>query len=138
MKQLRSFSKKYYLRQIVACWTIAAMLFALVPARVVQADPLPGQLPQGFELVTGAAVPDYSGGGLYIRNIADGTIIKWNGGFNLGSATFTEFQLINAGQNVLNRDVTGNMSQIYGTLTANGGVWIINPAGIVFCQRRCK
>ncbi len=120
------------MRQIVACWMMFSMLLTFTPTRVAQADPPPFQLPQGFELVTGDAVPDYSGGGLYIKNIADGTIIHWTGGFNIGAWTFADFQMLTAGQNCLNRDVTGNMSQIYGRLTSNGGVWIINPAGIVF------
>ncbi|MCE2916969.1 MAG: filamentous hemagglutinin N-terminal domain-containing protein, partial [Rubrivivax sp.] len=33
---------------------------------------------------------------------------------------------------LLNRVVGDNPSQIYGSLTANGGVWLINPRGIVF------
>jgi filamentous hemagglutinin family protein len=132
MRKLRKISKEYYLRQIVACWTICSMMLLFAPTRIAMADPPPFQLPQGYELVTGAATPDYSGGGLYIRNLADGTIIKWKEGFNIGSSTFTDFQFITAGGRVLNRDVTGNMSQIYGMLTANGSVWIINPAGVIF------
>jgi filamentous hemagglutinin family protein len=134
MVRIRNISKKYYFRQIVACWLICSMLLTITPTRLVMADPPSGQLPEGWEVVTGSVGDfDYSTlNELHIRNIADGTIIIWHRGFNIGSEAWTEFQLINAGQNVLNRDVTGSMSQIYGKLTSNGGVWILNPAGIVF------
>jgi len=133
MEKVRKISKKYYLRQIVACWLMCWMVFGSSIAGAITPPP-PGALPEGWEVVTGS-VGDFDYGTineLHIRNIANGTIIKWNEGFNIGSAAWTEFQLINEGQNVLNQDVTGNLSQIYGTLTANGGVFIVNPAGIVF------
>jgi len=133
MKKLRKISKEYYLRQIVACWLVFYM-FLGIPAQIAMAAPAPGQLPQGWEVVTGTVGGfDYSTTNeLHIMNITNGTIIKWHDGFNIGSAAWTEFQLINAGAAVMNRDVTGNMSEIYGRLTANGRVFIINPAGIVF------
>ncbi len=134
MRQLRSLPRKYYVRQVIACWMMCFMLLGMTPVRIAKADLPPGQLPAGWEVVTGSVGGfDYSTTNeLHIRNIANGTIIKWNGGFNIGSSAWTEFQLINSGASVLNRDVTGSMSQIYGKLTSNGQVWIVNPAGVLF------
>ncbi len=134
MRQLRSLLRKYYVRQVIACWMMCFMLLGMTPVRIAKANLPPGQLPAGWEVVTGSVGGfDYSTTNeLHIRNIANGTIIKWNGGFNIGSAAWAEFQLINSGASVLNRDVTGNMSQIYGRLTSNGQVWIVNPAGVLF------
>ncbi len=126
-------SKKYYLRQIVACWLMCYMLFCFgMPVRVAMADPAPGALPDGFVLVAGTGSPGTIGNTMLIQNISNGAIFRWDGGFNIGELATVNFDFSTAGSSVLNRDVTGNMSEIYGNMIANGNVWIVNPAGIVF------
>ena len=59
-------------------------------------------------------------------------VVEWSS-FNVGSAARVDFAQPNAQSVLLNRVVggTGN-SQIYGSLTANGRIFIVNPFGIYF------
>ena len=131
MEKLRKLAKRYYFRQVVCCWMIFSMAFIL-PLRIAMANPLPSALPDGFVLVEGTGIPGTTGNTMLIQNISNGAIFRWDGGFNIGELSTVDFAFINAGSSVLNRDVTGNMSEIYGTLLANGNVFIVNPAGVVF------
>ncbi len=136
MRSIRKISRKYYVRQIIACWMVSLILFGMMPLQVARAGVDSGQLPQGWEVVAGSVGDfDYSNANqLYIRNITNGTIIKWDGGFNIGADALAAFEFINAGGAVLNRDLTGSLSQIAGQLTANGRVFIVNPAGVIFAS----
>jgi filamentous hemagglutinin family protein len=65
---------------------------------------------------------------------ADNTIINWNGGFNIpenGTVRFDRGLGLKAA--VLNRDLSGNPSQILGTLSSgsNVAVWVMNGSGIM-------
>ncbi|WP_203468994.1 filamentous hemagglutinin N-terminal domain-containing protein [Dechloromonas sp. TW-R-39-2] len=63
---------------------------------------------------------------------APGTIINWQQ-FSIAAGETVHFAQASAGSAVLNR-VTGTnaTSQIRGTLTSNGVVFLINPSGIIF------
>ena len=72
-----------------------------------------------------------------INQTTKNAIINW-GTFNIGANASLNFVQPNSTSAVLNR-VTGpnvngvkNLSQIYGNLTANGQVYLINPNGILF------
>ena len=132
MEKVRKISKEYYLKEIMCYWLVFYMLFCFgMPMRVAWAPPPP--LPQGYELLGGGSdLPDYVPNSMYLRNIENGTIVRWNEGFNIAGSHLAAFEFITAGSSIMNRDETGNMSNILGTLNANGNVWIINPAGIVF------
>jgi len=131
MKKLRKISKEYCLRQIICYWLVFYMLLG-IPAQIALAPP--PVLPQGYELLGGGSdLPDYgTSDAMYLRNIANGTIVRWNGGFNINGGQLAQFEFITDGSSIMNRDETGNLSNIFGTLNANGNVFIINPAGIVF------
>jgi filamentous hemagglutinin family protein len=59
-------------------------------------------------------------------------VIEWSS-FNVGSAARVDFQQPNAQSVLLNRVVGGSgNSQIYGALTANGNIFIVNPFGVYF------
>jgi filamentous hemagglutinin family protein len=68
---------------------------------------------------------------LHISGIANGTVINWEN-FDIGSAALTEFHQGDIDHAVLNRIAGGDMTRIFGTLEANGRVFIVNPAGIFF------
>ena len=57
--------------------------------------------------------------------------MRWNT-FNIGSAARVQFDQPGSNSVVLNRVVSANPSEIYGTLSANGKVFLVNPSGIVF------
>jgi filamentous hemagglutinin family protein len=60
---------------------------------------------------------------------ANGTIINWNS-FNIGAGNTVRFNQASSTSRVLNRVTGGNPSQIAGTLSSNGIVYLTNSAGI--------
>jgi len=133
MEKVRKISKKYYLRQVMACWMACWMVFGTSAAMAV-APPPPGALPTGENVVAGS-VDDFirMGANLDITEVAHKTIIEWDS-FSIGADALTEFHFQNPGINpaVLNRIMLANPSLIFGKLNADGRVFIVNPAGIVF------
>ncbi len=100
------------------------------PASVVQTQ-------QSGVLGSILGAPDVSnpGGNLKVVLNSRNTVIDWNG-FNIPedkSADFQKSSLIPGGAAVLNRDVSGNASQLLGKLTSGSdvAVWVYNPNGIL-------
>ena len=60
----------------------------------------------------------------------DQTVIHWNS-FSIDKGERVQFVQPNAQAHVVNHVVSNHLSEIYGTLEANGHVYLINPAGIV-------
>lgn len=90
----------------------------------VQANPV------GEQVVAGAAGFERVGGALTITQGTDRAVINWNS-FSIGAGEITKFVQPNSSSAVLNRVITANNpSAIYGTLQANGQVYLINPAGV--------
>src|SRR5256886_1557338 len=89
--------------------------------------------PEGGTVVGGAATIQGQGGPAVIVNQSSSSaIINWNT-FNIGVRESVRFNQPGASSVVLNR-VTGGLgpSEILGTLTANGRVFVINRDGILF------
>ncbi len=135
MANIRRISKKYYLRQIVACFMVYLMLFGL-PAQVVLAvnPPATNALPSGGTVPVGYGSANFTynpGNNLTIGSLATQTVINWDN-FDIGSLSTVNFSDF-ANYAVLNR-VTGNTGPtgIYGGLSANGTIFVINTRGIVF------
>lgn len=60
---------------------------------------------------------------------ANHSVIDWQG-FSIGSNARVEFVQPSAGSTSINRVVTGNPSALFGTLSSNGRLVLVNPAGI--------
>src|SRR5204863_9515157 len=89
--------------------------------------------PEGGTVVGGAATIQGQGGAAVIVNQSSSSaIINWNT-FNIGARESVRFNQPGSSSVVLNR-VTGGLgpSEILGTLTANGRVFLINRDGILF------
>jgi filamentous hemagglutinin family protein len=75
-----------------------------------------------------------SDGNLNVNLRANSTVIDWNG-FNIPENKTANFENGTFSRNiaVLNRDVSGNASQLLGKLTSDPGVavWVYNPNGIL-------
>jgi len=85
--------------------------------------------PLGEQVVGGAAGfsrPDAAT--LIVNQHTDRAVINWNS-FSIANGELTKFVQPNSTSSVLNRVVTGNPSQIYGSLQGNGQVFLINPGG---------
>ena len=90
-------------------------------------------LPTGGTVQAGSATIDQpSAQQMIIQQTTEKAIIDWQG-FGIGSAEQVDFQLSQgAGGVTLNRVTGNNVSQIFGKLTSNGNLWLINPNGILF------
>jgi len=86
--------------------------------------------PSGAQVAAGAASFNTAGRTLTVTN-TPGTIINWQS-FSIGTGATTHFQQQSALSAVLNRVVGSDPSQILGTLSSNGRVFLVNPHGIVF------
>ncbi|MBI5900474.1 MAG: filamentous hemagglutinin N-terminal domain-containing protein, partial [Rhodocyclales bacterium] len=79
-------------------------------------------------VVSGTATFSQSGTRLTVTN-SNGAIINWDK-FSIKAGETTHFAQPSVSSAVLNR-VLNDPSAIYGTLSSNGRVWLINPAGIM-------
>jgi len=86
--------------------------------------------PTGGQVVGGAASISSSGSTLNINQSTDRAIINWQS-FSIANGETTQFNQPGTSSAALNRVVGANLSEIYGTLNANGKVYLINPNGIV-------
>ena len=86
-------------------------------------------LPTGPAVVNGAASVSQNGNVLSVTN-SNGAILNWQK-FGIAANEAVRFNQSSASSSVLNRVVGPDPSQIYGQLTSNGRVWLINPAGIL-------
>ena len=89
-------------------------------------------LPTGNQTVAGTAtVTASSPSSMVINQGSQNAVINWQG-FGIGSGESVVFKQPNAGAVALNRVLGSDPSQIYGSLTANGQVFLVNPNGILF------
>jgi filamentous hemagglutinin family protein len=65
-----------------------------------------------------------------VNQNTDRAVINWNS-FSIANGELTRFVQPSSSSAVLNRVVTANPSAIYGTLQANGNVYLINPGGVL-------
>ncbi|MFA5123856.1 filamentous hemagglutinin N-terminal domain-containing protein, partial [Zavarzinia sp.] len=79
-------------------------------------------------VVSGSASFNQAGGVLTVTN-SNGAIIDWDK-FSIQLGEITRFVQPSASSAVFNR-VLGEPSPIYGKLSSNGRVWLVNPAGII-------
>jgi len=88
-------------------------------------------LPTGGTVVKGAATIEQSGASQVITQTSQKAIINWQD-FSVGADGSVNFVQPNASAIVLNRVIGSSRSNIYGKLTANGQVFIVNPNGVYF------
>ena len=86
--------------------------------------------PSGEQVIQGQASFSRTGNTLTIKQSTQRAIINWQS-FSIDKGELTQFKQPNANAAVLNRVVSGNPTEIFGTLKANGQVFLINPNGIV-------
>lgn len=111
----------------------AALSLALIAQTAYAAPPVPGALPTGGQVVAGQAAISQAGSAMTIQQGSDRAILNWNN-FSIGSGASVNFQQPSASAVALNRVVGADPSAIYGSLTANGQVFLINPNGVLFGQ----
>ncbi len=95
------------------------------------ADPAATALPSGGKVAAGSAQITQSGTQMTIDQTSPRAVINWQG-FDVGHEAEVNIKQPNRRAAVLNRVTTPRPSQINGKVKANGQVFIVNPAGIVF------
>jgi len=89
-------------------------------------------LPIGEQLIAGQATVSRTGTArLDIRQGSPNAILNW-GAFSIGRGETVAVQQPGASSVLLNRVTGGQPSEILGSLTANGRVFLVNPGGILF------
>lgn len=111
---------------------LAAGLALLAQAALAQA-PAPGALPTGAQVLAGQAAISQAGNTLTIQQATNQAILNWQS-FNIGSQAAVNFQQPSASAVALNRVIGSDPSAIYGALSANGQVFLVNPNGVLFGQ----
>ncbi|MDE0854499.1 MAG: filamentous hemagglutinin N-terminal domain-containing protein, partial [Nevskia sp.] len=88
--------------------------------------------PSGGVVVGGSAtIGKPAPNGTVINQTSNSAIINWQQ-FNIGSGDYVQFIQPSSSSVVLNRIIGGSPSSIFGDLSANGRVFLINPNGILF------
>ena len=88
-------------------------------------------LPQGGTVAAGAAEIAQTQAEMAIRQATESAVINWNS-FNIGAGERVNIYQPSAQAALLNRVIGSNPSEIFGTLQANGRVFLVNPAGVLF------
>ncbi|EBG1930762.1 filamentous hemagglutinin N-terminal domain-containing protein, partial [Salmonella enterica] len=88
-------------------------------------------LPVGGQMVAGQGSISTSGNQMTIHQGTHGLVTNWNS-FDIGQNHTVQFVQPDSSAVALNRVTGGHESQILGTLTANGRVMLVNPAGVMF------
>lgn len=108
--------------------TLLLTTTALVPLGLTPAiaNPLGAQVVGGNATVQGQGTANVT-----VTQSTDKAIVNWNT-FNIGANEKTQFIQPNSSSIALNR-VTGGLgpSQIFGSLSANGRIFVVNPDGIL-------
>src|SRR5256885_1898854 len=104
------------------CWALRTIIFFTV-AKAALANP------SGESVAAGHATFDRSGSQLKI-SAGDRSIINWQD-FSIASGETTQFLQASRSAVSLNRVTSGSSSSIFGSLRANGQIFLINPNGIL-------
>ncbi|MBT8114340.1 MAG: filamentous hemagglutinin N-terminal domain-containing protein, partial [Arenicella sp.] len=88
--------------------------------------------PSGADVVHGNASFMQQGNHLQITN-SHGTIINWQD-FSIAQQESVNFLQTHASSAILNRVISNIPSDIFGELTSNGRVFVINPNGLIIGQ----
>src|SRR6185295_7991697 len=88
-------------------------------------------LPTGGAISAGSATIAGGSGTLTINQSSQNVAINWQS-FSIGQTEAVQFVQPNSGSVALNRVLGSDVSNILGSLSANGKVFLVNPNGILF------
>lgn len=127
--------------QTKARWVVTRKALRLKAYRILFVTALMGPLPAyaldtnalptGGQIVVGQGSISQGANAMVISQLSDRMVANW-ATFNIGSGAAVQFQQPGAASIALNRIFDQNPSQIFGSLTANGQIFLLNPSGIVF------
>ncbi len=106
---------------------------ALLAAALSVATPAFAQsLPTGGQVAAGAAtISQPNANSLQVNQTTQNAILNWQS-FSIGAGNSVVFQQPGASSVALNRVLGNSASQIFGSLTSNGQIFLVNPSGVLF------
>lgn len=110
----------------VLCISIALAIAGISSPLVIA---LADDLPQGGKVIGGHATIQQNGKAMQVDTASDRTAIDWHS-FNVGPNNQITFNQPNGKSVTLNRVLGGDPSKIYGAVTSNGQLILVNPAGV--------
>ena len=102
-----------------------------VPTLLWAGPPSPTQLPVGGQVAAGQASVQVNGSQMTINQGTDKAVLNWQS-FDIGASAGVRFNQPSRSSVALNRVQSSDPSQIFGQLSANGQVVLVNPSGVVF------
>ncbi|HAG1890840.1 TPA: filamentous hemagglutinin N-terminal domain-containing protein [Salmonella enterica] len=118
-------------RRLLGILTPLAVLTGLVIGMLPGLALANPDLPVGGQVVAGQGSISISGNQMTIHQGTHGLVTNWHS-FDIGQNHTVQFVQPDSSAVALNRVTGGHESQILGTLTANGQVMLVNPAGVMF------
>ncbi|MGQ2979525.1 MAG: two-partner secretion domain-containing protein, partial [Polaromonas sp.] len=121
-------------RKLTATYRIRSgrLLSRLLAAMLTGFANLAVALPAGLDVVAGqVSISTPAANNMLIQQGSDKAILNWQS-FNIGVGQSVQFVQPGAASVALNRVTGANPSAIYGSLSANGQVFLINPSGVMF------
>jgi trimeric autotransporter adhesin len=110
--------------------TILMIMIGAYPAQALDIN----TLPNGGSVSTGSAAIVQGDGRLDINQTTQNVSINWDS-FNIGSNAQVNFHQPSSTSVALNRVIgSAGASEIFGHLTSNGYVFLLNPNGVLFSQ----
>ncbi|MBR9887056.1 MAG: filamentous hemagglutinin N-terminal domain-containing protein [Oceanospirillales bacterium] len=118
------------------CRGIGAISLATIPSiagslLLISPMVLAGALPSGGQVASGSAEISVSGNKLQVLQSSNKVVIDWQS-FSIGEGNEVEFSQSSSQAAALNRVTGSQVSDIRGSLKANGQVFLINPNGVLF------
>jgi filamentous hemagglutinin family protein len=111
---------------------LAVLVAAGIGAGMANAAPAANALPSGESIASGSATFDRTvSNQLTVNQSSSKLITNWNS-FDVGSGATVQFAQPDASSIALNRVTSGSASEIFGQVTANGQLVIVNPNGVTF------
>ncbi|MBP9722487.1 MAG: filamentous hemagglutinin N-terminal domain-containing protein [Gammaproteobacteria bacterium] len=116
-----------YLKVIICFWLLVVILTGI--SMESKALPQGGVVTDGSAtIVTNPSTPNY----MQINQSSNSAVLNWQS-FNINSNEHTHFQQPNSSSVAINRiNAANGPSNIFGKLTANGNIFLLNPAGVLF------
>ena len=105
---------------------VASVLTLSVQAAFAQTLPTGGQVAAGV-----ARISNPNASSLLVTQGSQNAVLNWQS-FSIGATNSVVFQQPSSSAVALNRVLGNNASEIFGSLTANGQIFLVNPNGILF------
>jgi filamentous hemagglutinin family protein len=110
---------------------VGPLLISFALITLAWASPAPNALPSGGQVAQGAAAISQSGANMAIHQSTSRAVINWQS-FDIGKDAKVNIVQPNAQAVLLNRVTGVAPSQIFGQMSANGQVVLVNPNGVTF------